>query len=282
MPVATNGSARLHWEERGAGSPLLLVMGHSYSSKMWYLARDVLAERHRVIWFDNRGTGGSSATGRVLTVAEMAADAVAVMDAAGVTSAHVYGVSMGGGIALELARTSPERVTSLVLGCTMAKTPDVPGLPALLRPLLHLPAPALAWLLKKTTRKEVAFPYGTRASEEAVARDTAAIAADGITARTSVAQSRGILDYAIEEAAVRALAVPALVVHGDEDAVVPYDAGVRLHQLIGHSELVTLRGAGHNYFVAAADEANAAVLDFLQRVDAGSSLAREEAAERSA
>lgn len=270
MPFADNAGARLYWEERGSGSPLLLVMGHSYSSAMWYPVLDELSQEHRVISFDNRGTGKSSPM-RKITVADMARDAFAVMDAAGVESAHLYGVSMGGGIVLEMARTQPERVRSLLLGCTLAKTPDLPGLPLLLRPLVHLPAPLLYKLLT-SRRADNPHPYGTRAPADKVARDEAVIAANKGSVAASVAQSRAINAYSIPEADVRALRMPALVLHGDEDALVAYEAGARLHQLIAHSEMVTLHGAGHNYFIAAGDEANRAALDFLRRADEAAEL----------
>ncbi len=85
--------------------------------------------------------------------------------------------------------------------------------------------------------------------------------------RTSVAQTRAIGAYSITEDEVRALRMPALVLHGDEDAAVSHEAGVRLHELIAHSEMVTFEGAGHNYFIAAEHEANTAALEFLRRVD---------------
>lgn len=265
MPFADNDGARLFWEERGSGSPLLLVMGHSYSSAMWYPVLDELSQQHRLISFDNRGTGQSSPM-RKITVADMARDAFAVMDAAGVDSAHLYGVSMGGGIVLEMARQRPERVRSLLLGCTLAKTPDLPGLPLLLRPLVHLPAPLLYKLLM-ARRADNPHPYGTRAPADKVAKDQAVIAAMRSSVVSSVAQSRAINAYSIPEEAVRSLGMPTLVLHGDQDALVPHEAGTRLHELIAHSEMVTLQGAGHNYFIAAGDEANRAALDFLRRVD---------------
>lgn len=263
---ADNGKARIFWEERGEGTPLLLVMGHSYSSGMWYAARDELARHHRVITFDNRGTGRSSAVRRI-SVDDMARDAFAVLDAAGVPSAHLYGVSMGGGIVLEMARQQPARVRSLLLGCTLAKTPDVPGIPKLLRPLLFLPSPLLFRLIKRIGGPAAAHPYGTRATATAIARDAEALAADIGSARTSVAQSKAINKYSISAAEVGDLRTPALVLHGDEDAAVPYEGGLRLHELIAHSTLVTLAGAGHNYFVAAGAEANSAALEFLSGVD---------------
>jgi 3-oxoadipate enol-lactonase len=111
MPFAENKGVRLHWQEQGQGTPVLLVMGHRYSSAMWYPILADLAAEHRVIWFDNRGTGESDTTRRV-TVQELADDAVAVMNAAGVQRAHIFGVSMGGGVILELALQHPERVIS--------------------------------------------------------------------------------------------------------------------------------------------------------------------------
>jgi pimeloyl-ACP methyl ester carboxylesterase len=267
MPYAQNAAARLHWEERGTGTPLLLVMGHTYSSAMWYLAVDALARHHRVITFDNRGTGKSSPVRR-LTVADMARDAFAVMDAAGVDAAHLYGVSMGGGIILEMARQRPERVRSLLLGCTLAKTPDLPGLPLLLRPLLLLPAPLLYKILTRLKKSDNPHPYGTRAPADKVARDREMVAASVGSVQTSFAQSKAINKYSITADEVRALRMPALVLHGDEDSAVAYTSGKKLHELIAHSEMVTFPGAGHNYFVAAGDEANAAALDFLGRVDA--------------
>ena len=117
MPFTTNQGATIHWDQKGEGTPVLLVMGHRYSSRMWYGAIDALAASHQVIWFDNRGTGLTSTTGGV-TVEKMALDALAVMDAAGVRSAHVYGVSMGGVINLEMARIAPERIRSLIVGCS--------------------------------------------------------------------------------------------------------------------------------------------------------------------
>ena len=265
MPYASNADARLHWDERGEGTPLLLVMGHTYNSSMWYLAADELARDHRVITFDNRGTGKSSPA-RKLSVGDMARDAFAVMDAAGVDAAHLYGVSMGGGIILEMARQQPERVRSLLLGCTLAKTPDISRIPFVLRLLTRLPAP-IVYRLLTWKKKENPFPYGTAAPADKVARDVAVIEAMNTDVRTSVAQTRAIGAYSIPEEEVRALRMPALVLHGDEDAAVPYAAGVRLHELIAHSEMVTFKGAGHNYFIAAGDQAHDAARDFLRRVD---------------
>ena len=126
MRFARTADSSIAWRELGpldedaAGEPLLLIMGLSASSRMWYRLLPWVAERHRVILFDNRGTGGSSPVRSRLTMDDLVHDAIAVLDDAGVESAHVIGASMGGMIAQHLALDHRERVRSLVLACTTA------------------------------------------------------------------------------------------------------------------------------------------------------------------
>ena len=88
MPFAESGGARIRWEAEGSGPPVLLIMGHLYSSRMWYPLLPALTQRRRAILFDNRGTGGSDTTGQV-TIGQFADDALAVLDAAGERRAHI-------------------------------------------------------------------------------------------------------------------------------------------------------------------------------------------------
>src|SRR3977135_3884465 len=99
-------------------------MGLSYPSYMWHRSRPVLANSYRTIALDNRGVGQGDVTPGIYSIALMASDAAAVLDAAGAESAHVFGVSMGGMIAQEFALQYPRRVRSLILGCTAAGGPQ--------------------------------------------------------------------------------------------------------------------------------------------------------------
>jgi len=263
MPFVENAGVRIHWDQRGEGTPLLLIMGHRYSAAMWYPLLPRLTAKHRVIWFDNRGTGESDAP-RDFSVSDMAHDALAVMDAAGVARAHVFGVSMGGGIALELAMQKPERVTSLLLGCTTILTADKPRTPAWVLPLYYLPMSFIRALRPRTANNG----YGSAANADAVARDEAMIAKDKYVTAGVVAQAKAIRAYSATREAAARLTMPTLVLHGDEDSLVPFAWGEEIAATIPGSRFVRFAGAGHNFIVVDEEKAARDVLDFLRDVDA--------------
>jgi 3-oxoadipate enol-lactonase len=263
MPFVNTSGARIHWEAEGSGTPVLLIMGHLYSSRMWYPLLPALTARHRAIRFDNRGTGESETT-RTATVAAFAADALAVLDAAGAPRAHVFGVSMGGGIAAEFAMRYPDRVASLVLGCTMMKTADRTRPRSMLaRMVYHLPA----GLVRAMPRSRAG--YGSAAPADAVTRDLEVQQGERFTMRGVRAQAAAIDAYGATREAVARLDMPTLVLHGDEDAAVDVKYGRELADVIPGARLVIFEGAGHNFLVAAGPASTAAVLDFFDEVDRG-------------
>src|SRR6201997_2293910 len=120
MPFAMNGTVKLHWESFGEGPAVLLIAGQGMTVDGWWATIPILAPWFRVIAFDNRDTGGSSRLAWPYSVAQMAHDAVAVLDAAGERKAHVYGISLGSLVAQEVALRHPDRVEALVLGASSA------------------------------------------------------------------------------------------------------------------------------------------------------------------
>lgn len=123
MPRIRVGDVGLHYVEAGHGEPLLLIMGFGGDHLAWGMQVPVLAERYRVIAFDNRGAGQSDAPDCAYTTGMMADDAAGLLRALGVERTHVIGLSMGGMIAQELALNYPERVRTLQLHATYAR-PD--------------------------------------------------------------------------------------------------------------------------------------------------------------
>ena len=120
MPVARADGADLHFEVGGTGSRLLFVNGSGVTLDDSRLLVDAFASRFEVLAYDYRGLGRSSAVTGGYAMADCAADAAAVMEAAGWASAGVVGISFGGMVALELAVSRPERIDRLALLCTSA------------------------------------------------------------------------------------------------------------------------------------------------------------------
>src|ERR1700674_5529318 len=124
MAFVQNRGAQIYWDDAGKGSPILLIMGLGWPSYLWHRTRPVFSARFRSIALDNRGVGQSDVPPGPYPIALMAADAAAVLDAAGVERAHIFGLSMGGMIAQEFALQYPNKVRSLILGCTAAGGPE--------------------------------------------------------------------------------------------------------------------------------------------------------------
>jgi len=119
MPHAHVNGVNLHYEVEGRGQPLLLIMGLGAPAAAWdpEFVRE-MTKTHKVVTYDNRGTGLSDKPDVPYSIALFASDAVGLLDALDISRAHVLGVSMGGMIAQELTIHYPQRVASLILGCT--------------------------------------------------------------------------------------------------------------------------------------------------------------------
>jgi 3-oxoadipate enol-lactonase len=244
--VARRGRVSLHWESTGKGPPVLLIMGLGMNATGWWRTVPVLSRRFRVIAFDNRGTGRSSALSGSYSTEAMADDAAAVLDAAEVDDAHVYGFSLGGMVAQLLALRHPERVRSLVLGAThaggmRAQRAD-PQTIAFFRRRAVLPAEEAAW---------ASVPYGYGPTFR---REHAGHIGEDIAQR---------LRFPIERRAYRAqlgaafmhdsfrrldsIAAPTLVVHGEVDRMVPVRNAELMAERIPDARLHVLPDVGHFY-----------------------------------
>jgi 3-oxoadipate enol-lactonase len=243
---ATNVNVRLNFESTGGGPAVLLVMGLGLPAAAWWRTIPALAGSLQVIAFDNRGSGRSDCPPGPYSIADMAADAVAVLDEAGVDRAHVYGVSMGGMIAQEIALRHPARVRALVLGATSpggrAATPPGGDTIAYLRRRPSLPPEEARWasvpyLYSARTRRE----GGARIAEDLARRQTFPFSIDGY--------GRQLAAAAAHDAASRLgrIATPTLVVHGLEDRMVPPNNGRALAAAIPGSDLRLVEDAAHLY-----------------------------------
>jgi pimeloyl-ACP methyl ester carboxylesterase len=252
----------LYWESTGAGAPVLLVMGLGMNATGWWRTVPVLAAGGlTVLAFDNRGVGRSARPPGPYSVAQMAGDAVAVLDAAGVDRAHVYGISLGGMIAQEIALRHPDRTHALVLGAT---TPGGDRAVAVDDDVLAFFRRRGEMSPEEGVWASVPYNYGPRTRAEhaqLIGEDIAQRLRYPVHPAAYAAQLEAALGHDAYDrlAGIRA---PTLVVHGDQDRMVPPANAPLLAGAIPGAELLRLPEAGHLY-PTDAPEADRAVARFL-------------------
>ncbi len=255
MPRATNGPVEIEWQSFGDDQPetILLVNGLGSQMTRWPEAfcEKLVTKGYRAIRFDNRDTGLSTWPADKYALADMADDAVAVLDAAGVRQAHIAGVSMGGMIVQRMALDRPDRVLS------MTSIMSTTGEPSTMNPhpaaggVLTQPAPDPAadyeayvahgirnariigspshpWT-DDEIRDRVVAEHARAFNPPGVARQMAAVRGDGD--RT---------------AALGALKIPVVVLHGADDPLLPKVGGEATAAAIPGAELRIIPGMGHD------------------------------------
>jgi pimeloyl-ACP methyl ester carboxylesterase len=270
MPTASGTAhpdlhTQLYWESTGEGPPVLLVMGLGLSGGAWWRTVETLSRSFRVVTFDNRGVGRSRGLAPAYTTEALADDAVAVLDALEIEAANVYGLSLGGMVAQQIALRHPRRVCSLVLGATTpggrrAHLADEEVM-AFFRGRGDLPREEAAW-------SSVPYNYGRRCRDRHADR-----IAEDIRRRLAynfdeIAYQAQLMAAAMHNCTSRLnrIAVPALVVHGEDDRVVPVENARLIADRLAHGRLHLLPETGHLY-TTEAPEADTEVARFLTSVN---------------
>ena len=256
--MSSVSGVRIVWEERGSGQPLLLIQGLGYARWSWEPVLPGLAERFRVISFDNRGIGDSDKPAGPYTAREMADDALQVLDEAGVERAHVLGASLGGMIAQELAVAAPERVARLVLCCTTpGGTATVPMPEVTVRLFAESGALPPEVALRRFVENALAPGAPAGLVEELYERRLAG-PPDPVGWPAQAAAGMGFqgVDHAIE--------APTLLLTGTEDNVVdPRNTDVLAERIPG-ARVERIAGTGHLFFWDRPDAVVRIVTEFLQ------------------
>jgi pimeloyl-ACP methyl ester carboxylesterase len=268
---APSGDVNIHYQDSGSGPPLLVLNGWTASGLIWpdEWLHD-LEPDHRLLRVCNRGTGWSDPVSEPFTVADMVADAVAVLDVEGIEKADVFGLSMGGMIAQQLALTHPDRVDHVVLCATAPPPPDfVMADPAVFSKLITPPA-------------------GATSVEEMVGGVWTSIVGPGFDER-----GKDVLDRLVSRAVERPtplevimlqmqaiatrtgdpadISAPTLVIHGDADPLLPVANGRRLAEVVAGARYVELPGVGHLVPWEEPEKTAAVMCDFLAASEVTSS-----------
>ncbi|HVM29084.1 MAG TPA: alpha/beta fold hydrolase, partial [Mycobacteriales bacterium] len=234
-------------ERAGAGEPLLWITGFAISSEIFAPVIDDYAAEFDCIRYDNRGAGRSDVPWKPTSIPELAADAVRLLDALGLDSAHVYGLSMGGMIAQELALRFPDRVRALVLGGTWHGGPRaVLPSPRIATALTSRGAPAA---VRAQLVGRALFSERFRAEHpEQVTRHLRNLAAHPASARGLVMHLTATA-YHDTRARLPRITAPTLVMHGEVDELTPLRNARLLAELIPDATLEVLPDAGHGYLL---------------------------------
>lgn len=261
MQTVQRGELRLAYWREGSGPPILWIQGLNADHTAWMSQTLAFRTGYDCLALDNRDVGQSSRATAPYTLADMAADALAVLDDAAVTDAHVVGLSLGGAIAQELALAAPERVRSLTLVSTFARLDG--KIQAVLEawqriyPILgpsDFARQSWPWLFSwRFFENPTHLRNLQRYAEQAPHPQEA----------DAFVRQAGVTIGADRRERLRQLRLSTLVISGAEDALVPAYLGRELADTIPGATYLELPAVGHSLNIEGRSVFNAAVREFL-------------------
>jgi 3-oxoadipate enol-lactonase len=248
VPSVDANGTELHYLRAGEGEPLLLIQGMSATHLTWgrpFL--DELEAHFDCVVFDNRGMGLSGEAELPFTVADMAEDTAALLDALGWETAHVVGISMGGMIAQELALAHPERIRTLTIGASYCGGPE--GTLMAPEDLQMLGAAYASGKPEQVFRAmwEINLSPGFREDDSRFAAFVEMGSALPAPQPVVLQQMRACGAHKTDDRLGR-ISLPTLVIHGDVDRLLGYENGREIAALIPTARLETLEGIGHMFW----------------------------------
>ena len=270
--LATAPSVRLHIDDSGgAGRPVVLIHGWPLSAQAWAPQVSVLrAAGYRVVAYDRRGFGRSDKPESGYGYDVLADDLQSVIEQCGLQDVTLVGFSMGGGeVARFVARCGESRLHSVVFASAvppyMMKSADNPD-----GPLASEKAQKMRQALEQDRTaffdqftKDFFSAHGVLQVTESQRTEAIAVCEQSAQhAALACMDSFATTDFRQD---LKAVTVPTLVIHGDADAIVPFEgSGVRTHRAVAHSNLVAIKDAPHGCNLSHAQAFNDALLTFLR------------------
>ncbi len=242
------------------GPVLLVANSLMANSTMWDGNIPALADRYRVLRYDKRGHGGSGLSAGPYTIAQLADDAIGLLDALGIQKVHFMGLSIGGMIGQQLGARFPERILSLSLCNTASEMPPR----SLWEERFEIArSQGIAGLVDGTIKRWFTAPFIERAPQEIekVRQMILGTNVDGYigcgSAVRDMAQSTILLK----------IKAPTLVLSGRDDPACTVDQGTVLHRLIDRSKMVILEEAAHLSNIEQPEAFNKTVRQFIDSID---------------
>ncbi|MDP9456220.1 MAG: alpha/beta hydrolase [Actinomycetota bacterium] len=263
----------LYYEDHGSGSPVVLIHGWPLSGRSWEKQVPALVEAgHRVITYDRRGFGKSSQPWEGYDYDTFAADLDVLLTQLDLRDVTLVGFSMGGGeVVRYISRYGTDRVSKAVLAAAVP--------PYLYKsegnPEGGLDDATIQQFQGAVREDRIAFLDQFISNFFAAGDRNDLMSEPGRLYHREIAEfasPKGTLDcigafsYTDFRSEVANISVPTLVIHGDSDAIVPFEvSGKRSHEAIADSSLVVIEGAPHGFNATHAEQFNRALIDFLAR-----------------
>jgi 3-oxoadipate enol-lactonase len=247
MEVVTGDTAHLQVWEQGRGDPLVLIPGLASGAHAFAELAPMLAADFRVVTFDPRGIGESGVGDDAYTIGRLAQDLTEILDLLEAKPAAIFGLSMGGIVAMELALSHPSYVSRLILGATYCSTKlPVPPADGTRDLLLGRGAKTPAEAYRLACQVLYSSPF-VSSHPDFIASEITHRGRHPISGKTFTDQERARSRY---EACSRlgTLDLPSLVMHGAVDVLVPEPNARDLSQRISGCEYHVIEGAGHLFF----------------------------------
>ncbi len=261
MPKTTSQDVEIAYEVYGEGEPLLCIMGLGGTKELWEPQIEGLQDKFRLFVFDNRGVGASAVPKNPWTMADMARDAVAVLDAEGISSAHVLGVSMGGMIAKHVALNHSERVRRLILAATTAGAFIAPPGPEMLQLLTGAGAKTPQEVARNSLRAMFTQEFIDREAE--FCEKMMALQLRYLPPRRGFMGQMNAVMAHNTQGRLPEIIHETLVITGDLDELVPPRNSEVLAAGIPQAKLKVIPGTAHGFFFDRAADVNREVAAFL-------------------
>jgi len=261
MPYAPIRDILTYYEEAGSGDPLVLIMGLGGDLQAWALQVPALARQFRVITFDNRGAGRTSAPDKPYSIDGMADDLAALLDSLKIDKANLLGFSMGGFIAQEFALKYPKRVEKLIL---LASACSIDGYTAnVVRSWVDVRRSSMS--REQTVRLTASWLYSPELLDDQERFEQSVLnSLNNPYAQQDhafIRQAHAVLAFDAESR-VANIKASTLVLAGKDDNLVPPRNAEKLAKLLPNSTLKVLEG-GHVGCMEYANDYNAAITEFL-------------------
>ncbi|MBS1790426.1 MAG: alpha/beta fold hydrolase [Acidobacteria bacterium] len=263
MPTTRINGINLYYETQGQGEPLLLIYGLAGRGNGWKFQIETLSPHFQTITFDNRGVGETDQPVEAYSLAQMADDAAGLLDALGIESGNVFGISMGGMIAQEFVLRHPQRVRKLALGCTHPGISRCVAAPAWVMEIFRsLPGKPREQVVRECIPINYS-PHTQQHRTELIESLIPLFVDNRQRLHGYVNQVKAIWEFDAFDRLPQ-IAVPTLVMTGTDDVLVPPGNSKIIAERISNARLMEFPEAGHLFFIEKAEEVNQALREFFR------------------